>query len=76
MRLASKECPKNGNRDSGWWRPKPEEQKYACGSANQIRKVDRKPRVFREMGRSDDKNYRARQHALQQKTSAGPALGE
>ena len=78
MRRARKEHPdaNDGNRDSGDWRPKAEKQKYARDSRNQIREARRQFSVFKEMrGPVIDQN-RARQHALKQKTSAGPAFGE
>lgn len=78
MRRAHKEYPEasDGNRDSGEWRPKAEKKKYARDSRNQIREVRLHSSVFQEMrGPVVDQN-RARQHALKQKTSAGPAFGE
>ena len=78
MRRARKEYPdaNDGNRDSGEWRPKPEKQKYARGSRNQIRKARRQSSVFKEMRGPVIHQNRARQHALKQKTGAGPAFGE
>jgi len=78
MRGARKEYPdaNEGNRDSGDWRPKPEKQKYARDSRNQIRKARHQSSVFKEMRGPVIHQNRARQHPLKQKTSAGPAFGE
>ena len=78
MRRGRKEYPdpNNGNRDSGEWRPKAEKQKYASDSRNQIREARQQSSVFKEMRDTVIDQNRARQHALKQKTGAGPAFGE
>jgi len=64
------------NRNSRHWRPEPKKEKYARDSRNQIRKAGLQSSRFKEMRGSAIEQNRARQHALQQKTSARPAFGE
>ena len=65
-----------GNRNSGYWRPQAEKQKYARNGRDQMGEIGCQSSVFKETrGPAIDQN-RARQHALKQKTSAGPAFGE
>ncbi len=78
MRRARKEYPdaNDGNRDSGDWRPKAQKQKYARNGRDQMGEIGCQFSVFKEMRRPKIEQNRARQHALKQKTSAGPAFGE
>ena len=76
MRRARKEHPdaNDGNRDSGDWRPKAEQQEYARDSGNQIWEARRESIALNHMRGSVIDQNRAREHALKQKTSSGPAL--
>jgi hypothetical protein len=78
MRRARTEYPDldNGNRNSGEWRPKTNNEEYARDSRNQIREAGHQSSSFKEMRGSAIEQNRARQHALKQETSARPAFGE
>ena len=66
MRRARKEYPdaNDGSRNSGYWRPKAEKQKYARDSRNQIREAQRQSSAFKEMRGPVIEEDGARQHAL------------
>jgi len=66
----------SSNRDSRDWGPEAKKEKYSCDSRNQIREGGHQSSSFKKMRGSAIEEDRARQHALKQKTSARPALGE
>jgi hypothetical protein len=66
----------NGNRNSGEWRPKAEQQKYSRDSRNHMTDAQPKPSDFKEMHDPETEQNDTCQYALKQKTSAWPAVGE
>jgi len=65
-----------GNRNSGYWRPQAQKQKYARYGRDQMGKIGCQSSALKKVRGAEIKQNRARHDTLQQKTSSRPAFGE